>query len=66
MYLLYKSKADINTVSGVSSIINATQVSFSKVVIFLPSLPISLPFKSSLGIFIRVVVTSLVTSEAYC
>jgi hypothetical protein len=59
-------KAEIKTVSGVSSIIKATPVSFSKVVIFLPSLPINFPFISSLGISITVVVTSLVTSQAYC
>ena len=66
MYLLYKSKAEIKTVSGVSSIIRETQQHFSKVVIFLHSLPISFHFKSSLGICISVIVTSLVTSEAYC
>jgi restriction endonuclease S subunit len=50
IYLLYKSKADIKTVSGVSSIISATHAALSKVVIFLPSFQISLPFMSSLGI----------------
>jgi hypothetical protein len=50
----------------VSSIIKATHADLSNVVIFLPSLPISLPFISSEGIGIRVVVTSLVTSQAYC
>ncbi|MDP2395519.1 MAG: hypothetical protein Q8S84_08180 [bacterium] len=66
IYLLYKSNAEINTVSGVSSIINDTHAALSKVVIFLPSFPISFHLMSSEGIGIRVVVTSLVTSQAYC
>jgi hypothetical protein len=56
----------MNTVSGVSSIIRPTPAAFSKAVIFLHSLPISFHFISSLGISIIVVVTSLVTSQAYC
>jgi hypothetical protein len=56
----------MNTLSGVSSIIKATHAALSNVVIFLPSFHISLPFISSLGIGIIVVVTSLVTSQAYC
>jgi len=66
IYLLYKSKADIKTLSGVSSIIRDTQAALSKVVIFLPSFQINFHFISSLGIGIIVVVTSLVTSQAYC
>ncbi|MBT3729314.1 hypothetical protein HOF65_05200 [bacterium] len=66
IYLLYRSNADINTVSGVSSIISATQADLSNVVIFLPSLPINFHLISSEGIGIIVVVTSLVTSQAYC
>ncbi|MDR3150493.1 MAG: hypothetical protein LBU14_02515 [Candidatus Peribacteria bacterium] len=46
--------------------INATQAAFSKVVIFLHSFQISFHFISSLGRGITVVVTSLVTSPAYC
>jgi len=66
IYLLYKSNADIKTVFGVSSIIKETQAIFSKVVIFLHSFQISFHFISSLGIAITVVVTSEVTSQAYC
>jgi hypothetical protein len=66
IYLLYKSKADINTESGVSSMMSETPAFLSKVVIFLPSFPISFHLISSLGIGIIVVVTSLVTSPAYC
>ncbi len=66
IYLLNKSKAEIKTVSGVSSIIKATHAAFSKVVIFLHSFHISFHFISSEGISIKVVVTSLVTSQAYC
>jgi hypothetical protein len=63
---LNKSKAEINTLSGVSSIIKATQAAFSKVVIFLHSFQINFHFISSFGRGITVVVTSLVTSQAYC
>jgi hypothetical protein len=66
IYLLNKSKEEINTLSGVSSIIKATQVALSKATIFLHSLPINFHFKSSFGNGIKVVVTSEVTSQAYC
>ncbi|MEA3386878.1 MAG: hypothetical protein U9Q66_00275 [Patescibacteria group bacterium] len=56
----------MKTLSGVSSIIRATSVAFSKATIFLHSLPISFHLRSSFGKGISVVVTSLVTSHAYC
>ena len=43
------SKEDNTTASGVSSIIKSTPVNVSNVLIFRPSLPIILPFISSLG-----------------
>ena len=46
--------------------ISATPAAFSKVVIFLPSFQISFHLMSSDGISISVVVTSEVTSDAYC
>ena len=51
--------------SGVSSIIKSTPVTDSIVLIFLPSLPINLPFISSLGKVITDTVCSLVISAAY-
>ena len=59
------SNEDTTIASGVSSIIKSTPVTDSIVLIFLPSLPISLPFISSLGKLIVLVVCSLVTSLAY-
>ena len=47
--LLIGSKLERITASGVSSIIKSTPVNVSKVLIFLPSLPMILPFISSLG-----------------
>ena len=47
--LLNGSKPDNTTASGVSSIIKSTPVNVSSALIFLPSLPIILPFISSLG-----------------
>ena len=47
--LLNGSKPDITTASGVSSIIKSIPVNVSNVLIFLPSLPIILPFISSFG-----------------
>ena len=56
----------MKTVPGVSSIISATPVAFSKAVMLRPSFPMSFPLRSSLGSSIRVLVTSFVTSQAYC
>ena len=47
--LLIGSNPDKTTASGVSSIIRSTPVSDSRVLILRPSLPIILPFISSLG-----------------
>lgn len=47
--LLNGSNPDNTTASGVSSIIKSTPVNVSNAFIFLPSLPIILPFISSLG-----------------
>ena len=47
--LLKGSKLDNTIASGVSSIIKSTPVTDSIVLIFLPSLPINLPFISSFG-----------------
>ena len=47
--LLNGSNPDRTTASGVSSIIRSTPVNVSKAFMFLPSLPIILPFISSLG-----------------
>ena len=63
--LLSGSKLDITIASGVSSIIKSTPVTDSIVLIFLPSLPINLPFISSLGSAITDTVCSLVISAAY-
>jgi hypothetical protein len=49
IYLLKRSNAEINTVSGVSSMISATQVALSNATIFLPSFPINFHFMSSFG-----------------
>ena len=51
--------------SGVSSIIKSTPVTDSIVLIFLPSLPISLPFISSFGKSIVLTVWVPTTSSAY-
>ena len=59
------SKHDTETDSGSSSTIRSTPVEFSIALIFLPSLPIILPFISSLGKFIEDTEESLTTSEAY-
>ena len=55
----------MTTASGVSSIIKSTPVIASIVLIFLPSLPIILPFISSLGKLTTVIVCSLAISAAY-
>ena len=47
--LLNGSKPDNTTASGVSSIIRSIPVKVSKAFMFLPSLPIILPFISSFG-----------------
>ena len=56
--LLIGSKPDKITASGVSSIIRSIPVKVSSVLIFLPSLPIILPFISSLGKLTTVTVVS--------
>ena len=58
IYLFSLSKDETLTVNGVSSTISSTHVIFSKYQIFLPSLPISFPFISSLGRSILLVVNS--------
>ena len=58
------SKPDSTTASGVSSIINSTPVSCSKVRIFLPSRPMILPFISSLGSCTTETVDSVTWSAA--
>ena len=63
--LLSGSKLESTIVSGVSSIIKSTPVTASIVLIFLPSLPIILPFISSFGKLITDIVASFVTSDAY-
>ena len=63
--LLNGSKLEITIASGVSSIIKSTPVTDSIVLIFLPSLPINLPFISSLGNAITDTVCSLVISAEY-
>ena len=47
--LLNGSKPEMTTASGVSSIIKSIPVKVSNALIFLPSLPIILPFTSSDG-----------------
>ncbi len=59
------SKADRVTASGVSSIITSTPVAISKARIFLPSLPITRPFISSLGKATTLTVDSTVCSAAH-
>jgi ribonuclease Y len=63
--LLIGSKEDNITASGVSSIIKSTPVMVSKVLIFLPSRPIILPFISSLGSATTDTVVSETTSAAH-
>ena len=63
--LLSGSKLESTIVSGVSSIIKSTPVTASIVLIFLPSLPMILPFISSFGKLITDIVASFVTSDAY-
>ena len=63
--LLIGSKQETVTDSGASSTIRSTPVAFSIALIFLPSLPISLPFISSLGIETACIVSSATTSDAY-
>ena len=46
---LTESKPESTTASGVSSIITSIPVAFSIALIFLPSLPMILPFISSFG-----------------
>jgi len=62
--LLIGSKEEITTASGVSSIINSVSVNDSNVLIFLPSLPIILPFTSSFGRGTTVIVDSETKSTA--
>ena len=59
------SNPEIITASGVSSTIKSTPVNISNVLIFLPSLPIILPFMSSLGKGTKDVVVSTVWSAEY-
>ena len=63
--LLNGSNPDKITASGVSSIIKSIPVNVSKVLIFLPSLPIILPFISSLGRATTDTVVSDVWSAAH-
>ena len=63
--LLNASNPDITTASGVSSIIKSTPVKVSNVRIFLPSLPIILPFISSFGSGTIDTVVSAVWSAAH-
>ena len=63
--LLNGSNPDKITASGVSSIIKSIPVRVSNAFIFLPSLPIILPFISSLGRFTIETVVSEVWSAAH-
>ena len=63
--LLSGSNPEIITASGVSSIIKSIPVKVSRVLIFLPSLPIILPFISSLGNETTDTVVSEVWSAAH-
>ena len=56
--LLTPSNDERTTASGVSSIIRSTPVAASIALMFLPSLPIILPFISSLGNWITEIVES--------
>ena len=61
---LIGSKQDTDIDLGSSSTIRSTPVKFSKALIFLPSLPIILPFISSLGSSMDDTDDSPTTSEA--
>ena len=65
--LLIGSNPETMIVKGVSSIITSTPVARSRVLIFLPSLPITLPFISSLGrLTVEVVVSAVWAPEYFC
>ena len=63
--LLNASNPEITTASGVSSIMKSTPVNVSSVLIFLPSLPMILPFISSFGKVTVDTVVSAVWSAAH-
>ncbi len=59
------SKQLTTTSPGVSSMMTSTPVAFSKLLMFLPSLPITRPLRASSVMATLLVVCSLVCSEAY-